>query len=205
MTQDIEDFLAGQELLLLEVGGIDNWDWYSDAVEGCNMADPSEVMNALDANGVDNWTWYGESMREFLSYRDYVHALPDWREALLYNDWEAQQDKDAAEAAEAAKVAEEARQAAKNVSIGHLNVVRDEGTSLLHDEVVRIVGEEQAEDITAQLLEDGFWKRSTFPKEFQKSLEVLSVPGTGLSKVRVEYVRLLTANKKLVKKVHEYL
>lgn len=207
MSGTITDFLAEQELMLLEAGGVTNWDWYENALEDgeCgDYADAADVINALDAAGVDNWTWYEESLRDFPEYRDYVCALPDFQDALPYHTWEKERDAEVARKAAADEAEATEKHAAKNVSVGHVNVVRDKGNSCLYDAVAAVVGEKRAEEVTSQLILDGFWKRMMFTKEFTKSLEMVT-PGEGLVGARVEYVSLLQKNGKLAKKLQEYL
>lgn len=98
----IKQLLAVAEVTLLEIGGIDNWDWYSEAMEdytpsGNEYADAENYLNALEINGVDNWDWYGESLTGLSEYEDYLRSLPSIDNALDIYSWKLLQNTEEAE------------------------------------------------------------------------------------------------------------
>lgn len=68
-------------LLVLEYGGVDNWDGYEYAREmaeedglSWSKLSPEEQLDYLDRAGVDNWGWYSESINNYL--KDYSGVQP---------------------------------------------------------------------------------------------------------------------------------
>lgn len=117
MTINVTDFVNETKLMLLEEGGVDNWEWYGESVN--NYAemiddpeadlDSAELLCALENGGVDNWEWYGESLREFGEWRDYVNEYVEANKTLSgvldYHSWEPEYLKQQQEEQVAAKEA----------------------------------------------------------------------------------------------------
>lgn len=165
----IKQLLAVAEVTLLEIGGIDNWDWYSEAMEdytpsGNEYADAENYLNALEINGVDNWDWYGESLTGLSEYEDYLRSLPSIDNALDIYSWKLLQNTEEAE---------------ENLSTEEPTVsenqekVRPEGIAAgrIYDHIVSKVGIEHADAVYITAVENGLWKQSTFPKEFKAAIK----------------------------------
>lgn len=165
----IEHLLAVAEVTLLEVGGVDNWDWYSEAMEdytpsGDEYEDAENYLNALENNGVDNWDWYGESLTGLSEYEDYLRSLPSLENALDIYSWKLLQD---VEEEEIAPEEEEPTTSKEQ------EIVRPEGVAAgrIYDHIASKVGAERADAVYVTAVDNGLWKQSTFPKEFKVSIK----------------------------------
>lgn len=165
----IEQLLAVAEVTLLEIGGVDNWDWYSEAMAeynptGDEYQDAENFLNALENNGVDNWDWYGESLTGLSEYEDYLRALPDINQAIDIYAWKIRQEESDSQ--------EEPAQA-KTVIPKAKVANRPEGVAdgMIYDHVVSKMGADRADDVYASAIENGLWKQSTFPKEFKVAIK----------------------------------
>lgn len=74
----MQEYLDSVLLGLLEAGGVDNWEWYSESLEDAGITDDStdsEILAALLDGGVNGgWEWYGDSIEGFSGYEDHVRA-----------------------------------------------------------------------------------------------------------------------------------
>lgn len=142
--------------MLLERGGVDNWEWYSDSLENISEdADISEIVNALRSGGVDDWTWHDESIEKFPDYEDYVETFTD-DSYLSYDEWVKFNQSENYNEDEKAPIEEPP---VKEISeqnkwlIDYIeNNYSENNTQILFEKVSAII-----------------WKRSTFPKEFDKA------------------------------------
>ena len=67
------------KLTALEIAGVDNWEWYSEAITAYKQINEigeyqdltdAELLQALELGGVDNWEGYEHAM-EILEGDDY--------------------------------------------------------------------------------------------------------------------------------------
>lgn len=165
----IEQLLAVAEVTLLEIGGVDNWDWYSEAMEdytpsGDEYEDAEDYLNALETNGVDNWDWYGESLTGLSEYEDYLRNLPSLDKVLDIYSWQLMQDSEEEEIVPEVKESTPSKAQEK---------VRPEGiaSGMIYDHIASKVGTERANAVYVASVENGLWKQSTFPKEFKIALK----------------------------------
>lgn len=166
----IEQLLSVAKVTLLEIGGVDNWDWYSEAMEeyvpsGDEYEDAENYLDALENNGVDNWDWYGESLTGFHEYKDYLLSLHSLSEALDVYSWQNREEDVSAQ--DEAPVEEETSAPAVK------DMVRPEGIAAgqIYDHIVSTMGAECADEVYAKAIENGLWKQSTFPKEFKVAIK----------------------------------
>lgn len=86
------------KLSLLENGGVDNWDGYSDAfstfleynpeLSDDELYDNAELkLAALESAGVNNWTWYEESLSGYSEYCDYLDGLDEHTTPIDFEDF----------------------------------------------------------------------------------------------------------------------
>ena len=165
----IEQLLAVAEVTLLEIGGVDNWDWYSEAMEdytpsGDEYEDAENYLNALENNGVDNWDWYGESLTGLSEYEDYLRSLPSLDKVLDIYSWQLMQD------AEEEEIVPEVKESAPSKV---QEKIRPEGiaSGMIYEHIESKVGTERADAVYVAAVENGLWKQSTFPKEFKIALK----------------------------------
>lgn len=81
-----QELLDELKLELLEIGGVDNWQSYGDAIQEFkeeNGFGDDEYLNskdtlvALESGGVDNWQGYGESLEYFYDYSEYLDTVSE--------------------------------------------------------------------------------------------------------------------------------
>lgn len=168
----VEQLMARAEVTLLESGGVDNWDWYGDALAdytSCEdeFEDAEKLLSALHTAGVDNWEWYGESISGLSDYEDYLNSLANLDDALNVLDWKEQ---------------EEARLAAVPVvepviePVVEKRVPKNAAEEALFAHIEGKFGADRSEEVFELAIEKGVWKNGTFPKEFQAALKVVQ-PG----------------------------
>lgn len=153
--------LALTELALLQAGGLDSWEGYSYTSElytptGDEYEDAVSLLKALDSAGVDNWEWFSESLRGFAEYADYVEE--EGETFLSFNEWSARTSSPAIEETVTAPVEESA-------------VPKSEVDLELHRSLKTLFPHENAEALFSAVVDGGFWKRATFPKEFEVAMK----------------------------------
>lgn len=181
------------EVRLLERGGVDNWEWYGDALAGYTSCedefeDAARLLSALRESGVDNWAWYGESIQGLSAYEDYLNALANLDDALDVLGWmELEEQRLAAVPVEVVVVPAPERR-----------VPSGGAEEELFAHVVSKFGADRAEDVFERAVEKGVWKNSTFPKEFQSALKVIEAGvGNPLEAARKHLLAKVVRNGKL--------
>ena len=151
-------------LMLLERGGVDNWEWYGDSLEDVpEDADTTEIVDALRNGGVDDWTWHDESIGEFAEYSDYVEEFTD-DSYLSYDEWvESDQSKNSDEDEPTPTIKEETP--VKEIS---------EQNKWLLDYIENNYSDENDTQELFEKTSATIWKRTTFPKEFDKATKKAS-------------------------------
>jgi hypothetical protein len=192
-TYTVGDLLAIAEMHLLEDGGIDNWDWYSEAMEDYNASDDAaedaaNFLNALTINGADNWAWYDESRTGLAEYEEYLRALDELgklSEALNIDGWKALPEPAAEEPTPEPVVVEPAPVLPAGA-----------GNEALYNHIVSQYGEESALDIFFAAKDAGVWSRNTFEKDFEVATKVLKNHGS-LADAQVALIAQVAKNGKL--------
>lgn len=190
----IDQLVMIAEVDLLEIGGVDNWDWYSEAMSDyVKSDDPFEdaenYLDALQSNGIDGWDWYGESLAGLSEYEEYLKSLPSLDNALDIFGWknmmeEVQLEDDASKPA--AIIALEKKQ------------LTGEAAEQVYSHVIATFGIERAEEIYDSAIEKGLWKQTTFPKEFKLAIkEIQKGVENPLEVARQKLVNLVIKNGKL--------
>lgn len=165
----IEQLLAVAEVTLLEIGGIDSWDWYSEAMEdyiptGDEYEDAENFLNALESNGVDNWDWYGESLTGLSEYEDYLRTLPSLDEAIDIYAWKTRK-KEVVPQEESSQGQVSAPEEKKLLN------PKSVADGMIYDHIVSKMGADRADDVYTSAVANGLWKNSTFPKEFKVAIK----------------------------------
>ena len=152
-----------------------------------NPLNDPEFLNSLSAAGIDNWDMYEESISDLAddaSEDEILSALQaggvdNWSGYDTALDYYYGQKQDAAEQEE--RLADEVEQEEK-----------EEAAELTPAEslLLSIVGQGTYDEIR-----EGFFKRATHPKEFDKSVKVLVKGGT-LQDAQVKLVELVYKVKK---------
>jgi hypothetical protein len=164
----IEHLLAIAEVLLLNAGGIDNWDGYDDAMaehekfmaENPSVAPSAEsYLLSLKNEGVDNWTWYDDSREGLAEYEEYLHTLEDLNIALNFFSWKLSLPAPEPEIA--------------SVPVVKVRGVEGETEKLLHTHISEVFGADEADRIFSLAIKDGIWKYSTFTTEFKASIKTI--------------------------------
>jgi hypothetical protein len=168
-TPTISQLLTIAEMDLLLAGGVDNWEWYGDALEEYEessdvIEDAENFMSALNSGGVDNWEWYGESITGLSEYEDYLNELSDLNEAISIRTFKNQLEE--AEKAVVKPVVVEEPVVEKIIPKGG-------AAQALYVHIVDRFGDERADEIFELALENGIWKYNRFTKEFKKATEVI--------------------------------
>lgn len=191
----IEQLLTVAEVALLKMGGVDNWEWHSEAMDDYVYSDDeyefaANYLDALKANGVDNWDWYGESLSGLDQYEEYLNTLPSldgaldifaWKNMFYYDEEDLK--------AQETPVKEPIRE--KNKPEGF-------AAEQAYAHIVSKFGEEDAENIYDSAVEKGLWKHSTFPKEFKRALkEITAGVKDPLEVARLKLVTTVIKNGKL--------
>lgn len=191
----IKKLLVIAEAEALERGGVDNWDFYSDALEeygyeysSDDYTNSYDLLNALRNNGVDNWEWYDASRTGLDEYEEYLEGLEDIDSAVSFFLWQETVKETPAKVEPTVEVVEEptlqvpSRDSDKKI-VAFIEESFPEADSLeLFDKVM-----------TARL-----YAANTFPKEFKKSLEIFQKGVEDpFEKARVVMLDLVIANGKL--------
>lgn len=185
----IDQLVMLAEVDLLEIGGVDNWDWYSEAMSDYIKAedafeDAENYLDALQSNGIDGWDWYGESLAGLSEYREYLEALPSFDNALDIFGWKNMMEDDASKIAPI--VALEKKQ------------LTGEAAEQVYSHIIATFGVERAEEIYNSAIEEGLWKQTTFPKEFKTAIkEIKQGVENPLETARRKLVSLIIKNGKL--------
>lgn len=178
----VEDHLIIARAHLLENGGVDSWEWYSDSLDDADykkiedpLEDAQNFLDALDDGGVRNWHWYGESITGLTEYEEYLESLNEtgnlgnaenvltWK---IQYEAEEQAKREAeleAKQNEAAKLAE--------LEANKRRVPSGPSEEWLYSHIAEKYGETRALDIFEQAITNGLWKRNTFLAEFKQVMK----------------------------------
>jgi hypothetical protein len=197
----VKQLVTLAEVTLLELGGVEDWTWYSDSLADYGYVksddefeDAENLLQALKAGGVDNWEWFGESRSGLLEYEEYLNSLPDLDDALDVYYWregerEKENDAKVAEAAVVPVIAEVVVQKRKPKGVADEQVFAH---------IVSRFGTDRAEDVFDLAVKNGLWKNSTFPKEFKVALkEIVVGVSNPLELAKRKLVSLVAKNGKL--------
>lgn len=166
----VEQLVTLARVSLLEQGGVDNWEWYSESLENYGYVksddefeDAENLLEALRQGGVANWDWYGDSVAGLDEYEEYLESLPNLNFALDVTSWKMIEDNKANTAV--VPVVEEITVEKK----------KPEGVAAeqVFAHIVSKFGAERAEDIFDLAVEKGLWKQTTFPREFRIALKLI--------------------------------
>lgn len=208
MSYSKKDFINEAEVYLLETGGVDNWDWYTDSLNDANFTrtgnekiDNENWLAALDSGGVDNWVWYSESLQDLSEYIEYLEEFEKnnlIENALTYFMWSINKDiKTGVNENDSKDFKVEDHNYKGNSGV----IVESLGNRLLREYVSEAINFGLFSVPTSKvfdLVKENIWKRNVFNKEFEKSLKFL-VKGSGFEPAQEEYLRLLKENGKLDK------
>ena len=92
---EMQEYINGTKLYLLQVGGVDNWTWYGESIDSweemneCECESDEDILNALENGGVDNWDWYGESLEGFWDWKDHVKKTWGTKELLDFDTFKS--------------------------------------------------------------------------------------------------------------------
>lgn len=193
----VEQLVTFAHVSLLEQGGVDNWEWYSESLENYGyvksedeLEDAENLLEALRQGGVTNWDWYGDSVAGLDGYKEYLESFSNLDGVIVWDvfSW---------------KLAEEAKLAAVAVVPVVDEVIekrKPEGVAAeqVFAHVVNRFGSDRAEDIFDRAVEAGLWKQTTFPKEFKIAVkEVVAGVRNPLEVARQKLVSLIVKNGKL--------
>lgn len=209
-TPTAEQLLTKAKVSLLLAGGVDNWDWYGDALENYTESedpyeDDANFLEALEIGGVDNWDWYGESLTGLSEYEEYLDGLDDIATAVDFDMWKAtilpgvEAEQEAA-AQKAAAVMVAAAEAA--VAQAELEKYRPKGDTEAQvlARIVELFGEEDADRIFRLAKDNGLWHYNTWGKDFSKAIFVIQKGVENPIEVaRAELFRITTKNGKMDK------
>lgn len=168
----VEQLVMFAHVSLLEAGGVDNWEWYSESLENYGyvksedeLEDAENLLEALRQGGVTNWDWYGDSIDGLDGYKDYLESFPNLDDVIVWDvfSWKlAEEAKLAAVAVVPVVPVEEVVEKRKPTSVAE---------EMLFAHIANRFGAERSEDIYDLAVEKGIWKQTTFPKEFKKALK----------------------------------
>lgn len=194
----VEQLVTFAHVSLLEQGGVDNWEWYSESLENYGyvksedeLEDAENLLEALRQGGVTNWDWYGDSIAGLDGYEEYLKSFPNLNDVIVWDvfSW---------------KLAEEAKLAVVAVApvVEEAVVVKrkPEGVAAeqIFEHIVSRFGPDRAEDIFDRAVEAGLWKQTTFPKEFKTAVkEIVAGVRNPLEVARQKLVSLVVKNGKL--------
>lgn len=193
----VEQLVTLAHVSLLEEGGVDNWEWYSESLENYGYVksedefeDAENLLEALRQGGVTNWDWYGDSVDGLNEYKEYLESLPSLGEALDITSWKAQVEAEKRNAAvPVVPVVEEVVEKRKPVGVAE---------EALFAHILNKVGADRAEDIYDLAVGEGIWKQTTFPKEFKTAVkEIQAGVINPLEVARQKLVSLIVKNGKL--------
>jgi hypothetical protein len=192
----VEQLVTLAKATLLELGGVEDWDWYSVSLENYGYTpstdefeDAEALLDALEAGGVDNWDWYGESLTDLSRYKEYLESLPNLDEALDVYSWQEREKSAVVETVpvEVEPVVEEQKHTPEGVA-----------AEQVYAHIVKRFGSERAGDVYHLAIENGLWKQSTFPKEFKVALkEIVAGVKNPLEMAKRKLVSLIVKNGKL--------
>lgn len=169
----VEQLVTFAQVSLLEAGGVDNWEWYSESLENYGyvksddeLEDAENLLEALRQGGVTNWDWYGDSIAGLDGYKEYLESFPNLDEVIVWDvfSW---------------KLAEEAKLAAVPVVpvVEEVTVEKRKPTGVAEEtlfaHIAKKFGAERAEDVYDLAVEKGVWKQTTFPREFKIALKLI--------------------------------
>lgn len=214
LTKD--DLLAVAKRDALERGGVDDWSWYADSLDdydytssGNEVVDAHNWLQALENSGVDNWEWYDESLTGLGEYESYLNGLDDLSSALSFGQWSHERDRaerDAAAADAVGDVTTEGDDETTDAESNATPVPETESEKLLHSFIVSKFGAERADDVYAEVKDDGVvFKSNTFPREFDVALRVIQKGVTNpIDKAGVKLLEQIIANGKLNDLLNKY-
>ena len=88
----VEQLVTLAHVSLLEAGGVDNWEWYSESLENYGyvksedeLEDAENLLEALRQGGVTNWDWYGDSIAGLDGYEEYLESFPNLDEVIVWD------------------------------------------------------------------------------------------------------------------------
>lgn len=172
-TPTADQIVAVATVDLLVAGGVTEWEWYDDSIAGYEesadvFVDAENFLNALQSGGVDNWMGYDDSISGLSDYADYVEGLEDLSAVLPFYDWKDAQDVAASQEVEPA-AAEQSQEATAPV----LRAPDGETEHRLYDYISERYGASDAATVFHDVVQNGFWGRNTFPKQFDKAIKTL--------------------------------
>lgn len=179
-TPTVDQLVAFAEVELLSDAGVTDWEWYEESIESYYESadayeDAENLMDALRSGGVDNWIGYDDSIEGLSDYADYLEDLEDLTAALSFWDWRKQVNSQKVEVA----VVETVPEAPAAV----LSVPEGETEERLLEYISQRYGASEAAVVFDNVKKNGFWKRTTFPKQYDKAMKTL-VEGTTLETPR---------------------
>lgn len=169
----VEQLVTFAHVSLLEAGGVDNWEWYSESLENYGyvksedeLEDAENLLEALRQGGVTNWDWYGDSIAGLDGYKEYLESFPNLDDAIVWDvfSWKLAEEAKLAAVVVVPVVEEVAVEKRKPVGVAE---------EALFAHIVNRFGAERAEDVYDLAVEKGIWKATTFPKDFKKALKVI--------------------------------
>lgn len=178
----VEDHLIIARAHLLENGGVDNWEWYSDSLDDAGykkvedpLEDAQNFLDALDDGGVKNWHWYGESITGLTEYEEYLESLNETgnlgnAENVL--TWKIQYEAEEQAKREAELEAKQNEAAVlAELEANKRRVPSGPSEEWLYSHIAEKYGENRALDIFEQAITNGLWKRNTFLTEFKQVMK----------------------------------
>lgn len=192
----VEQLVTLARVSLLEQGGVDNWEWYSESLENYGYVksddefeDAENLLEALRQGGVANWDWYGDSVAGLDEYEEYLESLPNLNFALDVTSWKMIEDN-------------KANTAVVPPVVEVVTVVKSKPEGVAAEEVFAHIadkfGADRAEDVYFLAVEKGVWKQTTFPKEFKVALkEIVKGVVNPLEVARRKLVATVIKNGKL--------
>lgn len=180
-AQDTQNYLILLERDLLQAGGVDNWSFYDQAmdeyiVSDDEVIDASNWLNALEMNGVDNWEFYELSLDGLSEYEDYLQYR---NSDLDFYDWKnTVRNQNVTTKVESTDVVTEKIPVSESESY-----LRE----ILYDWEDNYGNLENIDELISLI-----WKRSTFPKIFDKAI---SNSDGNIENIRFSYVKKLVDTK----------
>lgn len=193
--RNVNDILADQDyldtlmMLQLEAGGVDNWEWYSDAlacVDDSDTENDSIVLESLRASGVDNWEGYGESLKDYSDYIQYLEEVVNPGTVTYeFHEW-MNLSADERYGLLHPKVEEAVSEPVEN---------EPKRVEALYEAIVEIVGIDKANDVYDKAVEAGILKRTAFPKDFTKATKDPASGMVTMANIQTAYVDLIKGKK----------
>lgn len=168
-TPTAEQLIAVAQMDLLIANGVDNWEWYEESVKnyvptGDTYVDAVNFVDALDNGGVGDWDGCEYSLEGLGAYEDYVESVEDLSTALNFDAWEAQKN-----APQVVATPEDVSEPAAAV----LRAPEGETEQRLLDYIATRYGASEAATVFDAVVSNGFWRRITFPKQYDKAIKSL--------------------------------